>query len=468
MKKITEAELSKRVNSLREKLVLESNSEVDEAWYDPSSWGKPDYKATDAVKGKNGQRNYNAALAQIKSLYAAAGVAYPPQDKIVQQRFGLPDPLPATAAEWDGTMPNAGQADYLTRNVFGRDASAKAGDVNTANNAASVKQAAHDTLVDSKVAELKKTVNSLLALIGTRDAKTGGAVTTGPMEETMRRLRNLIAEAEAPIQARPSVTPLPAPTAPSEPYNAAKDSQAANPSDKAGLIKQCQALMAELNSLEENPDQDVIEALQNAQAAIDQAAKTPDPAPTPTPGADHGTPYDDEGNMMPGWSKDENNNPVWVGDQDGKTFVEPATQALANQARQKVPAAPGDPAQDAQGNHIPISSTQTVTPDATAPQGFGQAFRAARDLQMKKDPKNPGGGIFTWNGKQYNTQQKDDAGGAPAAPAKQDIEPSQFTNVPYPPTPRPMNVKPLPGRVQEAVNYADDQTLARIVSLGRR
>lgn len=52
-----------------------------------------------------------------------------------------------------------------------------------------------------------------------------------------------------------------------------------------------------------------------------------------TPTANNGNPYDEEGNLMPGWSKDENNNPVWVGDQDGKTFVEPATQALADQGR---------------------------------------------------------------------------------------------------------------------------------------
>jgi hypothetical protein len=70
-----------------------------------------------------------------------------------------------------------------------------------------------------------------------------------------------------------------------------------------------------------------------------QDANAAKPAPNTgamanAPAANHGNPYDDEGNMMPGWSKDENNNPVWVGDQGGKTFVEPATQALANQGRQ--------------------------------------------------------------------------------------------------------------------------------------
>ena len=39
----------------------------------------------------------------------------------------------------------------------------------------------------------------------------------------------------------------------------------------------------------------------------------------------NGLPYDDNGNLNPGWSLDENNNPVFV----GGDFVEPATQASA-------------------------------------------------------------------------------------------------------------------------------------------
>ena len=45
----------------------------------------------------------------------------------------------------------------------------------------------------------------------------------------------------------------------------------------------------------------------------------------------YGSPYDDEGNLMPGWSLDEDNNPVYVGNNtsDGSLFVEPATTAQA-------------------------------------------------------------------------------------------------------------------------------------------
>jgi hypothetical protein len=44
----------------------------------------------------------------------------------------------------------------------------------------------------------------------------------------------------------------------------------------------------------------------------------------------HGVPYDDDGNLMPGWSLDENNNPVWV----GGDFVEPATVESARASRE--------------------------------------------------------------------------------------------------------------------------------------
>lgn len=44
-----------------------------------------------------------------------------------------------------------------------------------------------------------------------------------------------------------------------------------------------------------------------------------------------GPAYDDSGFLMPGWSLNENNEPVWVGNNaDGTVFVEPATRASAD------------------------------------------------------------------------------------------------------------------------------------------
>lgn len=74
-----------------------------------------------------------------------------------------------------------------------------------------------------------------------------------------------------------------------------------------------------------------------ATASDGTTTSTPAPAtpaaveenPTNGPVSPLGTPYDDDGNLNPGWSLDENNNPVYV----GGDFVEPATKASADQSR---------------------------------------------------------------------------------------------------------------------------------------
>ena len=92
-----------------------------------------------------------------------------------------------------------------------------------------------------------------------------------------------------------------------------------------------------------SPELDANNSLAEAAAAPDPYADSPEldakgslseyAAPAPNPYA-NGTPYDDEGNLNPGWTLDEENNPVFV----GGGFVEPATQASAADSR-KVAAA---------------------------------------------------------------------------------------------------------------------------------
>jgi hypothetical protein len=244
--------------------------------------------------------------------------------------------------------------------------------------------------------------------------------------------------------------------------------------DKQALIKQIQDLMAQINGDNENPEPEVAQALQDAQTAIDTANAAPaDAAAAPdTAGA-----YDDEGNMMPGWSKDENGNPVKVADQDGKTFVEPATQASADKSR---------------------ADAQAAKPPAPAPanQTFGQAFKAARASGAKE---------FDYKGKKYSTAQKGENPALDAAMAKQ-----KAPTAPTPPTapaaptapaqsgqatPSAPIKKELPAELplgtasktpvmdpnkpgfdfkkasaaanatRESVGYNEDQTLARIINL---
>lgn len=74
----------------------------------------------------------------------------------------------------------------------------------------------------------------------------------------------------------------------------------------------------------------------NATSETVEAQKTV-PADTPT-----GPARDDAGFLLPGWSVNENNDPVWVGkNKDGTIFVEPATQASAAQSRQEFSAIQG-------------------------------------------------------------------------------------------------------------------------------
>ena len=77
----------------------------------------------------------------------------------------------------------------------------------------------------------------------------------------------------------------------------------------------------------------------------------------------HGAPYDDDGNLMPGWSLDEENNPVWV----GGDFVEPATAASAKASREA--ASP--------------NTTSGVTAAQTAPAVQAQKFQQKKDWRVR-------------------------------------------------------------------------------------
>lgn len=63
-------------------------------------------------------------------------------------------------------------------------------------------------------------------------------------------------------------------------------------------------------------------------AQLAQEATEVEPGPG-TGIATQGVAYDDNGNLMPGWTLDENNNPVYI----GGSFVEPATAQLAEIGR---------------------------------------------------------------------------------------------------------------------------------------
>jgi hypothetical protein len=333
--KITESELASRSAGLREKIAQLESQQTDEGIWDSikSGWnsltggGQPAAAAPAAAApaaaapaaatapGKPGEapqaqaqaaagpagappkpaanakeQQYNTALKQIQDLYAKAKVGYPPKDDIVRQRFGLPPALPPIE-QWDGKMPAAGQADWLTRNLLGRDASKAVAGQQAANNISNTANAKSDaeTAADVKelgtlVAQLKDALAgkgpapvslSQAANPGTQAAGvafnqgkapapmaggygSGTAAAPATLAESIARLNKKIRLMETPMGQDP----------------AQKAAAAAPPpldtTGKDDIIKKIQELMTKINGNNEDPPQDVAQALSDAQAAIEQ------------------------------------------------------------------------------------------------------------------------------------------------------------------------------------------------------
>ena len=108
--------------------------------------------------------------------------------------------------------------------------------------------------------------------------------------------------------------------------------------------------------------------------APDEFPTVPPENPTTGTPSPVGTPYDDDGNLNPGWSLDENNNPVYV----GGDFVEPATQASADQSRaDATAAAAGGSGSGGRSLNVPKGATPSAIPGALA------QWSEAKDLRVK-------------------------------------------------------------------------------------
>jgi len=380
------------------------------------------------------QANYNMALQQIQSLYAKAQVAYPPQDDIVRTRFGLPPALPPFD-QWDGKMPQAGEADFLTRNVFGRQASKDITQQNKTNTIQSTSGAQVDQNNIANVAKLKDLVAKLSATSAPKAAAPAAAVSApaGTMSAESSDLRSALAKMLK------------------EDFNI---DMAEAGEDKQALIKQIQDLMAQINSDNENPEPEVAQALQDAQTAIDTAS-----AAQTEKEKEIGANQDAEDLAM-GQAMTQNaaqQAAIDSGAQDDVTGVDAAVAANAS-AGQAAQAAPAN-------------------------QTFGQAFKAARASGAKE---------FDYKGKKYSTAQKGENPALDAAMAKQKAPTAPAAPTPpaqsgqTPPagqTPSVVKKAPATGsfsadmdarkkatqpawmKQNENVGYNEDQTLARIINL---
>jgi hypothetical protein len=392
------------------------------------------------------QANYNMALQQIQSLYAKAQVAYPPQDDIVRTRFGLPPALPPFE-QWDGKMPQAGEADFLTRNVFGRQASKDITQQNKNNTIQATSGAQVDQNNIANVAKLKDLVAKLSATSAPKAAAPAATepAPAGTMSAESSDLRSALAKMLK------------------EDFNI---DMAEAGEDKQALIKQIQDLMAQINSDNENPEPEVAQALQDAQTAIDTASA----------------------------AQTEKEKEIGANQDQEDADMGAAMTANAQVATQTANGI------DAQGNNVTMPNginPETGTPTtpqtqagqaAPANQTFGQAFKAARASGAKE---------FDYKGKKYSTAQKGEnpaldaamAGKKPTAPT-----PPTAPAAPTPPaqsgqtppagqTPSVVKKAPAAGsfsadmdarkkatqpawmKQNENVGYNEDQTLARIINL---
>ena len=204
-------------------------------------------------------------------------------------------------------------------------------------------------------------------------------------------------------------------------------------------------------------------------------AQSGSPAPAAAPAGTPPGSVDDEGNLMPGFTTDENGNVVSAGDPN---FVEPATQQLAQQGRQaakeKEYAANADAEDQAMGQAMTANAAQSaalasgaqddvtgvdkaVAANAAAPAQSGQP--ANRDSmpfgQAFADARAKGETQFTWKGKPYAVKLAP-PGQAPAkaaAPAKA-VPPAQSGTAATPQVGKPAGMG-KPGPTVAAAQGAD-------------
>jgi LysM repeat protein len=517
--KITESELAQRSAGLREKIAQLESQQTDEGIWDSikSGWNSltgggqpaaatpPAPAATPGTpaagvafnQGKPGEappaqaqaaagpagappkpaanareQQYNTALKQIQDLYAKAKVQYPPQDDIIRQRFGLPPALPPIA-QWDGKMPAAGQADWLTRNVLGRDASKAVAGQQAANNISNTANAKSDAETEADVKELGTLVAQLKdalagkgpAPVSLSQAATPGTPAAGvafnqgkapasgsPMRGGFPSAPPTLAESIARLNKKIRLMEYATPNQTVDPQQAAAQS-APPPLDTTGKdngIQKIKDLMAKINGNNEDPPQDVAQALSDAQAAIDQFEAAAKNAP-PAVSLDNGV--------------NAQGQNVTITNADGSTTNPETgeTTPAPNNASSSYTGAPGKAINPETGEEYTPLAPAAVKP--TGPITSKQIYDLNKDV-IGANPNliKPGQQLKMPDGSTYTVKAGDNlskiAKQAPVDTAPVPV--SANTSSSY------TGARSAAPATAESVSYRDDQALARIVELSRR
>ena len=510
--KITESELAQRSAGLREKIAQLESQQTDEGFFDgikkffgggntaaapaPAAAATPGTPAAGVAfnQGKPGEapqaqaqaaagpagappaqaanareQQYNTALKQIQDLYAKAKVQYPPQDDIIRQRFGLPPALPPIA-QWDGKMPAAGQADWLTRNVLGRDASKAVAGQQAANNISNTANAKSDAETEADVKELGTLVAQLKdalagkgpAPVSLSQAATPGTPAAGvafnqgkayggygqapaaapaTLAESIARLNKKIKLMETPMGQDP----------------AQKAAAAAPPpldtTGKDNGIQKIKDLMAKINGNNENPPQDVAQALSDAQAAIDQFEAAAKNAPPPV-SLDNGVNAQGQNTTI--------TNPDGSTTNSETGITTPASTQPVNNASSSYTGAPGKAINPDTGEEYTPLAPAAAKP--TGPVTSKQIYDLNKDV-IGANPNliKPGQQLKMPDGSTYTVKSGDNlskiAKQAPVDTAPVPVSANTSSSYTGARSAAP---------AAESVSYRDDQALARIVELSRR
>lgn len=208
------------------------------------------------------EKEYARAQAQMARLEKAA--QYSGDDEVVRQRMGLPPKLPHVS-QWDGKMPEPmGEPDWLAKLGGAGDAQKGAVAANKADNTSAAFKKEKLTKLNDLITQLQKlsgssntsnaTANTAVAPNmaqvnkGGYDPKAkGGLAESSIFENLMREFQDQVLDTDM--------------------------SEAASP-EAQKLIDQINAIMSELGDM--GDDQEVANALQSAQTAIDDANKASD------------------------------------------------------------------------------------------------------------------------------------------------------------------------------------------------
>lgn len=236
---ITEQELLAKVAKLYEHM----DQSVEEGW-----WGDnmPEFLGGDPAKAPMKlpvtPKNYARVQKMLPAMYKAAQVD-PNADDVIKQRYGVYLP---PFEKWDGTVPS-GHADFLTRNVFGRDASKAAEEEGTKAQEAELARQQRIEANAKKLSDLFAKLQELVPAAFEKKeepaapAQAQATPVKESLAESMKRLSLMLSEAE---EAKP------ADAAPAE-------QTTKNPAEE--VIKEIEATIAAIEA--DDPDDEDIEMI---------------------------------------------------------------------------------------------------------------------------------------------------------------------------------------------------------------